>query len=37
MNVLSEFNTKYFWITIRVTIPTTKFDILRWHIFYRVR
>ena len=31
INVLSEFNTKYFWISIRVTMPTTIYDIPRWH------
>jgi hypothetical protein len=29
--VLLDFNTEYYWIDIRVSLPTTFFDIPRWH------
>ena len=30
-NVLDEFNTEYFWISIRATMPNTDYDISRCH------
>lgn len=31
-NVTKAYNTKFCWLTIRITIPTTDYDIPRWHI-----
>jgi hypothetical protein len=30
--ITKAYNTKYCWITIRATLPSTSFDIPRWHI-----
>ena len=32
LEVCTEYNKKYCWMTIRVSLPNTQFDIPRWHV-----